>query len=72
MRPEHRTCLKTVAFSQCEAPAGLIAPWLVINPQYTQNHAEGAVAGYRGFLSSFKIRRMAAIVFQFRVVAGAP
>jgi hypothetical protein len=29
-------------------------------------------AGYRGLLWPFKIRRMAAIVFQFRVVAGAP
>jgi hypothetical protein len=33
---------------------------------------ESAVAGYRGLLWPFKIRRMAAIVFQFRVVAGAP
>ena len=33
---------------------------------------ESAVAGYRGLLCPFKIRRMAAIVFQFRVVAGAP
>ena len=27
---------------------------------------------YRGFLRPFKIRRMAAMVFQFRVVAGTP
>jgi hypothetical protein len=33
---------------------------------------EGAVAGYCGLLWPFKIRRMAAIVFQFRVVAGTP
>ncbi len=33
---------------------------------------ESAAAGYRGLLWPFKIRRMAAIVFQFRVVAGAP
>jgi hypothetical protein len=33
---------------------------------------ESAVAGYRGLLWPFKIRRMAAIVFQLRVVAGAP
>jgi hypothetical protein len=33
---------------------------------------ESAVAGYRGLLWPFKIRRMAAIVFQFRVVAGTP
>lgn len=33
---------------------------------------ESTVTGYRGLLWPFKIRRMAAIVFQFRVVAGAP
>ena len=33
---------------------------------------ESPVAGYRGLLWPFKIRRMAAIVFQFRVVAAAP
>jgi hypothetical protein len=33
---------------------------------------ESAAAGYRGLLWPFKIRRMAVIVFQFRVVAGVP
>ena len=33
---------------------------------------ESTVGGYRGVLWPFKIRRMATIVFQFRVVAGAP
>jgi hypothetical protein len=33
---------------------------------------KSAVAGYRGMPCPFKIRRIAAIVFQFRVVAGAP
>ena len=33
---------------------------------------ERAGAGYRGLPGAFKMRRMAAIVFQLRVVAGAP
>ena len=40
--------------------------------QSQQTTQKSAAAGYRGLLGSFKIRRMAAIVFQFRVVAGAP
>ena len=39
---------------------------------FTQTTRQNAVAAYRGLLWPFKIRRMAAIVFQFRVVAGAP
>ena len=41
-------------------------------PPHSNPTRESTVAGYRGLLWPFKIRSMAAIVFQFRVVAGAP
>jgi len=41
-------------------------------PSKLKTTRESAVAGYRGLLRPFKIRRMGAIVFQFRVEAGVP
>ena len=60
-------------------PFGINRPWKCVfhlhgwaaGPWELKTTRESAVAGYRGLLWPFKIRRMAAIVFQFRVVAGA-
>jgi hypothetical protein len=44
----------------------------VISPLHSKPRGRAPLPLYRRLLWIFKIRRMAAIVFQFRVVAGAP
>ena len=69
---------ENVLFQMLPGPAGGLWEYLqsripnVITPSTLKTAGENAVAGYRGLLWPFKIRRMAAIVFQFRVVAVAP
>jgi hypothetical protein len=69
---------RAIAFFFKCFPAGGLREYLqsripdVITPSTLNTARESAVAGYRGLRWPFKIRRMAAIVFQFRVVAGAP
>ena len=50
-------------------PLRLFSTLLAISLKTKQG---STVGGYRGVLWPFKIRRMATIVFQLRVVAGAP